>query len=150
MLEENKAVVRRWVEEVQNQHRLDAVDEILAWDIVNHDAPGALPSPQGAEEIRQLFSEMFTAFPDFHVEIEDQIAEGDKVVTLKRVSGTNLGEFMGMPPTGKQVEFPVIDIFRVADGKCTDHWSVIDYLRMMQQLGLIPTPEAVTASTHSA
>lgn len=140
MSEANKAVVRRWVEEVQNQHRLDVIGEIFAQDIVNHDAPGALPSPQGAEEIGKLFAAMFAAFPDFHVDIEEQIAEGDKVVTHKRVSGTNLGEFMGIPATGKRVEFHVIDIFRVVDGKCTDHWSVIDYLSMMQQLGLIPAP----------
>jgi steroid delta-isomerase-like uncharacterized protein len=146
MLEANKAVVRRWVEEVQNQHRLDLIDEILAQDIVNHDRPGALPSPQGAEEIRQLFAAMFAAFPDFHVEIQDQIAEGARVVTRKRVTGTNLGDFMGTPATGRKVDFQVIDIFRVLDGKCTDHWSVIEYLTMMQQLGLIPVPGAEPAA----
>ena len=138
MSEADKAVVRRWVEEVQNQHRLDVIDEILAHDIVNHEPAGALPTPQGAEEIRHLFAAMFEAFPDFHVSIQDQIAEGDRVATLKTVTGTNQGAFMGMPATGKSVEFQVIDIFRVVDGKCTDHWAVIDYLRMMQQLGAIP------------
>ena len=81
---------------------------------------------------------MFAAFPDFTAVIEDQIAEGDKVVTRKIVSGTHEGELMGIPPTGKRFEIPVIDIFCVVGGKCTDHWSVVDWMGMMQQLGLMP------------
>ena len=138
MLEENKAVVRRWVEEAQNQHRLEVVDEIFAPDIVNHDAPGGFPSPQGADGIREFFVMMFSAFPDFRAVIHEQIAEGDKVVTRKTVSGTHLGDFMGIPPTGKRMEVSVIDVVRVVDGKCTDHWSVVDQFGMMQQLGVLP------------
>jgi steroid delta-isomerase-like uncharacterized protein len=141
MSEENKAVVRRWVEEGQNQHRLEVMDEIFAPHIVNHDAPGGLPSPEGVEGIRQFFGMIFAAFPDFHAMIHDQVAEEDKVVTRKTVSGTHQGDFMGIPPTGKHMEVPVIDIFRVVDGKCTDHWSVVDQLGMMQQLGLVPPPQ---------
>ena len=139
MSEENKAVVRRWPEEVQTEHRFEVMDEIFAPDIVNHDQPGGLPSPQGLEGIREFFEGMISAFPDFKAVIQDQIAEGDKVVTIKMVSGTHKGEFMGIPPSGKRFEIPVVDIFRVVDGKCTDHWSYVDQLGMMQQLGLIPT-----------
>jgi steroid delta-isomerase-like uncharacterized protein len=138
MTQENKDVARRWVEDVQTEHRLDVIDEIFAPDIVNHDPAGALPSPQGANGIRAFFEAMFAAFPDFTAVVEDQIAEGDKVVTRKTVSGTHDGELMGIPPTGKRFEIPVIDIFRVVDGKCTDHWSVVDQMGMMQQLGLMP------------
>ena len=138
MTQQNKDVARRWVEDVQTEHRLDVIDEIFAPDIVNHDAAGALPSPQGADEIRAFFEAMFAAFPDFTAVVEDQIAEGDKVVTRKTVSGTHEGELMGIPPTGKRFEIPVIDIFRVVGGKCTDHWSVVDQMGMMQQLGLMP------------
>lgn len=138
MTDENKNVVRRWVEEVQTAPRLEVIDEIFAPDIVNHDPEGPLPSPQGAKGIRAFFETMFAAFPDFKAVIEEQIAEGDKVVTRKTVSGTHEGELMGVPPTGKRMEIPVIDIFRVVDGKCTDHWSVVDQMGMMQQLGLLP------------
>ena len=140
MSEENKAVVRRWVEEVQSAHRFEVMEEIFATDIVNHDHAGGLPSPQGIEGIREFFKGMFAGFPDFRAVIEDQIAEGDKVVTRKVVSGTHQGEFMGIPPTGNRFEVPVIDIFRVVDGKCTDHWSVVDQMGMMGQLGLLPGP----------
>ncbi len=139
--ERNKAVIRRWVEEVQTAHRFDVMDEIFAPDIVNHDRPGGLPSPQGVEGIREFFKGMIAAFPDFEATIQDQIAEGDKVVTLKTVSGTHQGDFFGIPPTGKRFEIPVIDIFRVVDGKCTEHRSAVDQLGMMQQLGVIPTPQ---------
>jgi steroid delta-isomerase-like uncharacterized protein len=139
MSEENKAVVRRWSEEVQSEHRFEVMDEIFAPDIVNHERVGGLPSPQGLEGIREFFKGMISGFPDFKAAIQDQIAEGDKVVTLKTVSGTHQGEFMGIPPSGKRFEIPVVDIFRVVGGKCTDHWGVVDEMGMMQQLGLIPT-----------
>ena len=113
-------------------------------DIVNHDLAGGLPSPQGSEGIKQFFGMMFAAFPDFHVVIDDQVAEGDKVVTRKTVSGTHQGDFMGIPATGKRMEIPVIDVFRVVNGKCTDHWSVSDQMSMMQQLGLVATPGQIT------
>lgn len=148
MLDENKAVIRRYVEEVQNQHRLDVLDAIFAPNIVNHDPPAGLPSPQGAEGIKQFFAMMFAAFPDFHAVIDDQIAEADKVVTRKTVSGTHNGELMGIPPTGKRMEIRVVDVFRVVDGKCTDHWSVVDQLTMLQQLGVIPTPGQGTPSAR--
>jgi predicted ester cyclase len=89
MTQENKDVARRWVEDVQTEHRLDVIDEIFAPNIVNHDPAGALPSPQGANGIRAFFEAMFAAFPDFTAVVEDQIAEGDKVVTRKTVSGTH-------------------------------------------------------------
>ena len=141
MSEQNKQLVRRYVEEVQNQHRLDVMDELFAPNIVNHDIASGLPSPQGVEGVKQFFGMMFAAFPDFHAVVEDQVAEGDKVVTRKTVSGTHQGEFMGIPPTGRRMEISVIDVFRVADSRCTDHWSVVDQLGMMQQLGVIPTAE---------
>ncbi len=138
MSEENKAVVRRWVEEVQNQHRLEVVDEIFAPNLVNHDASGGLPSPQGVEGIRQFFAMIFAAFPDFRAVIHDQVAEGDKVVTRKTVSGTHQGEFMGIPPSDKPVTMTRIDIFRIADGKIVELWGQEDMLGMMQQLGVVP------------
>jgi predicted ester cyclase len=83
---------------------------------------------------------VFTAFPDMRAEIHDQVAEGDKVVTRKTFYGTQQGEFMGIPPTGKKVAFDVIDIFRIADGRILEHWFAGDMLGLMQQLGAVPAP----------
>jgi steroid delta-isomerase-like uncharacterized protein len=77
------------------------------------------------------------AFPDFRAVIHDLIAEDDKVVTRKTFDGTHEGELLGIPPTGKEVTIELIDILRVADGKITDHWNVVDQLGLMQQLGVI-------------
>jgi len=131
-LEENKALVRRFVEEVQCQHNLAAIDELLAPDFVDHSSPGA----EGRAAARQFFSMMFTAFPDMHFTIRQQIAEGDKVLTYKTFHGTHLGPFMGVAPTGRPVTMDVMDILTVAGGKITEHWTVADFLGMMQQIGV--------------
>ena len=84
----------------------------------------------------------FTAFPDMHVTIEDQIAEGDKVASRLTVSGTHKGDFMGMAPTGKQMMITGIDIVHIKDGKAVERWGNLDDLGLMQQLGAIPPPTA--------
>jgi len=87
-----------------------------------------------------LFGMLHGAFPDLRVEIHDQVAEGDKVVTRKTFHGTHRGDFMGIPPSGAGVAFDVIDIVRVRNGKMTEHWNVVDALALMTQLGAIPAP----------
>jgi steroid delta-isomerase-like uncharacterized protein len=136
-LEQNKALVRRFVEEVQCQHKLAALEEVFSPDFVDH---SGMTDPPTLEGSRQFFSMMFAAFPDMRFAIRQQIAEGDKVVTHKTFEGTHLGPFMGIPATGNRVEFDVIDIFSVAGGQITEHWTVGDMLRMMQQLGVVPGP----------
>ncbi|MEE9459587.1 MAG: ester cyclase [Candidatus Bathyarchaeia archaeon] len=135
-LEANKVLVRRFVEEVQSQHKLTTVDEIMDPNMIDHAAqPSSLNS---VETFKKFFSGMLIAFPDIKVDIHNQVAEGDKVVTHKTFHGTHKGEFMGIPPTGKKVALEVIDIFRIAGGKFAEHWAVIDMMSMMQQLGVIP------------
>ena len=134
-LEENKALVRRFVEVVQNQHNLDAIDELYSPDFVDHSGTASQP---GIEGTKVLFSMMFAAFPDLHFTIHMQLAEGDQVMTYKTFHGTHQGHFLGIPPTGKQVAVDVIDIVTVKDGKITEHWTVSDMLGMLQQLGVIP------------
>lgn len=136
-LQENKAVVRRFVEEVQSQHNLAALDEVLSPDFVDF---SGMTNPPTREGSRQFFAMMFAAFPDMRFTIRQQIAEGDKVMTHKTFEGTHQGPFMGIPATGNKVAFDVIDIFTVAGGKITEHWTVGDMLRMMQQLGVVPGP----------
>jgi predicted ester cyclase len=81
-----------------------------------------------------------SACADFNATIDDILAEGDEVVIRQTWSGTQRGEFMGMPPTGKRVSFGVIDILRFAGGKVVEHWGQMDSMRVMQQLGAIPAP----------
>lgn len=136
-LQENKALVRRFVEEVQNQHNLAALDVLYSPDFVDH---SGITNPPNREGSKQFFTVLFAAFPDMRFTIRQQLAEGDKVMTHKTFQGTHQGPFMGIPATGKQVAFDVIDIFTVANGNLTDHWAVADLLGLMQQLGEVPTP----------
>src|SRR3954470_17583941 len=136
--EENKALVRRVVEEAQRQGNIEAVDEFFAEDFVDHSSfPGFPPTRDGS---KQLFTMFHMAFDDFHAVIHDQVAEGGKVVTRKTFHGMHQGEFMGISPTGKQVAIEVTDVLYVDGGKITDHWTAVDQLGLMQQLGVIPTP----------
>jgi steroid delta-isomerase-like uncharacterized protein len=135
--EESKAIARRGYEAI-NQNTLDALDEIVASDMTDHDpAPGQGP---GLEGVKQWFSEMHTAFPDFQMNVEDMIAEGDKVVARVSMSGTHEGEFMGIEPTGNRVTITGIDILRITDGKIVERWGNFDNLGMMQQLGVMEPP----------
>jgi steroid delta-isomerase-like uncharacterized protein len=135
-LAENKALVRRFVEEVQSQHKLAVVDEIMDPNMIDHAAqPSSLNS---VEAFKQFFGGVLAALPDLKAVIHAQVAEGDKVVTHKTFHGTHKGEFMGIPPTGKKVAIELIDIFRIAEGKFAEHWAVSDMMSLMQQLGVIP------------
>jgi len=137
--EQNKALVRQLVEEIFNRGNMSIVDEVFAPDFVEREE---LPPrmPRDREGIRQMSAMLRSAFPDFKATIDDIVAEGDKVVIRQTWSGTQKGEWMGMPPTGKSVSFGVIDIIRIADGKFVEHWGQMDSMGMMQQLGAIPAP----------
>ena len=138
MSEENKALARRYVEEAINKGNLAVIDELTAADYVEHSPfPGQAP---GIEGEKQLISMLRAAFPDLHSTIEDLIAEGDKVVLRATARGTHKGEFMGIPPTGKQVTVTEIHIIRFVGGKGVEHWGEVDMMGMMQQLGVAPTP----------
>lgn len=140
MSEENKALARRWFEELFNAQNLDIADEITAQDSVNHDPLLAdLPSgPEGAKYVVNLYH---GAFPDAQITVEDEIAEGDKVVTRWTGRGTHQGEFMGVSPSGNRVEVAGITINRVSEGKIAETWTIYDAMGMMQQIGAMPSPE---------
>jgi steroid delta-isomerase-like uncharacterized protein len=139
MSEENKATFRRYVEEVGNQGNLDLADEIF--DRYRAHQPDGSVLERGPEDVKRFMGEFRNAFPDFHITIEDQISEGDKVVTRWTMRGTHEGEFRGIAPTGKQITVTGIGIFRFSDGKVVESWDNFDQLGMMQQLGAIPSPE---------
>lgn len=137
--EQNKALVRKLVEEVINQGNISMIDEFLIPDFVEHEElpPGI---PPGREAPKVLFTMLRSAFPDFKATIEHLIAEGDEVVLHMTWTGTHEGEFMGIPPTGKRISINVIDILGIAEGKFVEHWGVMDSMAMMQQLGVVPAP----------
>lgn len=136
--EENKAIVRRFVDEVQSKGNIDAIDEFCSPGFINHSAPPGVPSNR--EGVKLVTSMFRRAFPDSYFIVEDMVAEGDKVATRKTFHGTHKGEFMGIAPTAQLVSIGLIDIVRVAGGKVVEHWSMGDNLGMMQQLGVIPRP----------
>jgi len=137
--EENKALARRWFEDLFNTGNLEVTDEIIAPDHVNHD-PTLPDIPTGPEGQKQIVNLYRGAFTNAHISVEDQLAEGDRVVTRWTGSGTHQGELMGVAPTGNQVRITGITINRVSGGKIVESWSNYDALGMMQQIGAIPEP----------
>ncbi len=137
--EENKAAERRFYEEVWNKHNLGTVDELVARDVVEHNpvVPGQAP---GLEGFRQMVKMSLSAFPDGQITIEDQIAEGDKVVVRWTAYLTHRGEFAGIPATGKQLSVAGIDIYRYEGGKRVETWRQWDALGMMRHLGVVSSP----------
>ncbi len=139
MSAENKALARRLVEEAFNAGRLDVTDELVASDYLGHD-PSLPEEVRGPAGVKELIAGYRAAFPDIHVTIEDQIADGDLVVSRWSAKGTHQGELMGMPATGKQATVTGITIDRIADGRIVESWDNWDTLGLMQQLGAIPAP----------
>jgi len=133
-LEENKAVVRRFIE-AYNKHDLSSIDEFVAPDYVDH------TNKVDREGLKQLFNMAFKAFPDWHETIEDIIAEGDKVWIRVTATGTHTGEWMGIAPTGKKVKSEMVDIYRIVNGKHVEGRFVTDQLDFLKQLGAIEYTE---------
>src|SRR5215211_974401 len=136
--ETNKTISRRFLEEAWNKGNLAVLDEIIAKDHVNS-GPGTLPGlPNGPEGVKQLVTTYRNAFPDIHFTIDEQIDEGDKVVTRWSAHGTHQGELAGIPATGKSSTVTGIAVDRLVNGKIADSWGIFDQFGMMQQLGVIP------------
>ena len=131
------AATMRHVYDLLSAGDLDGFVDLLADDVVEHEElPGLEPTKDG---IREFFRAYLAAFPDLRMETQDVLASGDKVVARVRATGTNQGDFMGMPATGKRIDVQLIDIMRFGDdGLVREHWGVMDSMTMMQQLGLVP------------
>jgi len=147
--EDNKAIVRRFFEDVHNQGNVAAVDELLAPNILLHfDSPSDVPVSAemqlSLEEIKQVFSQLRTTFPDYHFTVEFQVAEGDLVVTRGTARGTHQGKYwdstwQDIPPTAKQVTWTETAIDRIVEGKIVENWINEDALGRLQQIGALPT-----------
>jgi steroid delta-isomerase-like uncharacterized protein len=135
MSDEAKRLLARFYDEV-NAGNLEVIEELIAEDFVEHEEfPGISPDREG---VRQFFTMFRAAFPDMRMEAREVIAEDDLLCCRSTMSGTHQGEFMGMPPTGKRFEVTGFDLVRIRDGQVTEHWGVMDAMKMMQQLGAIP------------
>ncbi|MER7112488.1 ester cyclase [Streptomyces sp. NPDC000229] len=135
--ETNKALVRRFFEEVLNGRRMELVDELAAMDYQEHDPlPGQREGREGLKDRVTMLVEGLA--PTFS--IDDIIAEGDRVVVRWTNSATHSGTFLGIPPTGRSCRFAGVDIFRLDGGRLVEHWHVVDQLSMLQQLELLPSP----------
>ena len=137
---QNKTAMRRIYEEVWNQGNYEALDEIVSPDYVGHlpTPPGA---PSGREGLRWLIQMYRTAFPDIYVQVEDQIAEGDKVLTRITIQGTHQGQFINISPTNKETTVTALVVTRFKNGQNVEGWAELDRLGLMQQLGVVPVPQ---------
>jgi steroid delta-isomerase-like uncharacterized protein len=134
-LEQNKAIVSRY-QEIYNSNQLDALTEVVSEDLLT---PKIMPGyGDGVEGGRNIHNTTLIGMPDWRTEIEDLIAEGDKVVARIRMTGTHTGDFYGIPATGKRVEFTGIYIVRIANGKIIEHWGEEDAVSLLTQLGVMP------------
>ncbi|HUR36077.1 MAG TPA: ester cyclase [Vicinamibacterales bacterium] len=140
----NKAVYARMVEEVVNNGHFDVVDELFHPDYIDHAAPpGAPPGPGGAKEVFKMFR---TGFPDVKFTIDQMVGEGNYVATLVHGEGTQTGQFIQFPPSGKHAIWRSVGFFRVEDGRIREHWGIPDLLGLLIQIGIIPPPAAASGA----
>jgi steroid delta-isomerase-like uncharacterized protein len=136
-LEANKAIVQRYVDEIQNGHSLDSLDSIFADDFVDHMAISGGLFVGGMDGLKRGYATFLNAFPDLHVTVEAMIAEGDKVVAYKTLTGTHSGTHLGIPATNKRVQYQIISIYSIKNGKIAGYWGLQDEMSLMRQFGVI-------------
>jgi len=134
-LEENKAIVRRFIE-AYNKRNIDSLDEFVAQDYVDH-----TNNIQGLEGLKQTIKMGLMGVPDWHEVIEDIIAEGDKVWVSLSYTGTHTGEMFGIAPTGKKITTTAVDIYRIVNGKLAEYWNVTDKLGLLEPQGIVEYTE---------
>jgi steroid delta-isomerase-like uncharacterized protein len=132
--DQNKKIIQRLFTEGICKRNLDVIDQLVDPNFINHGIPDAQRGPEGFKDIIRTFTD---AFPDMDVSIESIIAEADMVATRGRWKATHQNQFMGIPATGKSVQVYYIDFWKVANGKCVENWVQMDFLSLMQQLGVV-------------
>jgi steroid delta-isomerase-like uncharacterized protein len=135
MSDPNRDLVNRMVEEIQNRKNIELVDQLFSEDFLNLTPLQGMPNDRNG--MRQLFSMIHVAFPDGVVVVEDQASSDNKVWTRKTFSGTHKGPLRGIAPTGNKITYTVVDILRIRGGQLVEHWSLIDQLPFLRQLGVI-------------
>ena len=137
-IEANKATVRRVADEIFSQGKLDVIDDIFAPNYVGHTQHGTVV--HGAAGVKQFVAQYLTAFSHAQSVVEDQVAEGDRVVVRLTFTGTHTGTWMGIPPTGKPVTVKGMALYRLRDGNIVEQWTIGDTLGLLQQLGAVALP----------
>lgn len=138
MSAENKAICRRWFEEVWNQGRTATIDELLAPNVVVH---GLGPDQRGPDEFKPFHRQYRASFPDIHIQVDDVVAEGDLVAVRWSGRGTHQGDHLGFKATNRPVSFSGMVFVRVKDGRLVEGWNLFDQFGMLQQLGVVSLPE---------
>jgi len=133
VLEKNKKLVEMLCMTVFQKHDFSRLDEIMRDDYIQHNED----TPQGKAGFKQFFEQMFKAMPDFNYTTKKIVAEGDIVMMYSTTTATHLGEWLGNPPTGNKLNFDVVDVFRIENGKIAEHWDVADTLKLFTQVGKI-------------
>ena len=144
-LEANKELAKKSMVEIWNEGKIDLADELLADNYVDHNAPPGLPP--GKEGFKQLVNMYKTAFPDVKFAIDFQVAEGDRVATRYTAVGTQSGELMGYPASGKQATVRGIIINRIENGKIAESWENFEMYEMLVQIGMLPAPGSNAQAT---
>ena len=144
--EANKATIRRFIEEMLNAQQLEVAGDLFTADYIDHDSDDPDGRPSGIEGAKAEVGAFLSAFPDIKVNIDDLVAEGDKAIVRGSFSGTQRGDFFGIPATGKSVNVWVWQTYRLVDGKIAEGWLHVDRLALLQQLGVIPAPGQAVAS----
>jgi steroid delta-isomerase-like uncharacterized protein len=144
--DQNRAVVSRFYEELWNQRRTEAADELIAPDCLTHQLRSGVEVvavPRGPEAVKRHVAEWLSAFPDLRFTVEQLVAEGDQVVTRSVMQGTHTGSWAGVAATGKRVTIRMMVIQRIADGKIVEDWVLVESLGLLQQLGLLPATQEI-------
>lgn len=137
--EDNKTIIHRVFTEIVNNGNFALADELIGPTYVNHGIPVPATGPEAFKMAVALFR---AAFPDIHATQEQVLAEGDRVATHGYFTGTHRGDFNGIPPTGKSVKVAYIDVWRLENGKAVENWVQMDMMGLLQQLGVVPAPQA--------
>ena len=137
--EDNKALVREWLQGVDTA-KVEVLDDYLGAEFVDHNPPPFQGPATGIAGARDSFNYALAAFSDFHHELLAQYTDGDYVISRIAARGTHSGDFMGVPATGREVTMEGIAIHHVVDGKIVEHWSQVDALGLLIQMGAIPPP----------
>jgi len=136
--QQNQALMRRWLEEVWNQKRPEVIDELLAPDVLAHGMGPNGTVLQGPQAFRAAYDALTEAFPDVYITVDQLVASGEMVACHLTCEATHRGGSLGVPPSGKRVTFPVMNMARMRDGKILEGWNVLDLLAVLRQVEAVP------------
>jgi steroid delta-isomerase-like uncharacterized protein len=148
-VEANKELYRHYIDDLWNKKDPEAVERYVAHDYVDHN-PNPIYQPSGFDGRKRFVATVLTAFPNYHAEIQEVVAEGDRVVARVEFTGTNDGPYEGRPPTHNKLRFSTADFFRIAGGKIAEHWDVVNVLPRMIALGQIQPPASAPKPLENA